>query len=233
MDRAWLLDVYRQFPNFRCDGFDITKAHFPAQHWLPDTVNFHVWDAFSEVPEEYVGAFDVVHTRTIYSAIANNNVEPLLSNMLKMLKPGGYLQWDELDASTLEAHVPPNVSGEKTEMIVRVMDLLSAAQNNLRPEWLHNLGTTMQDKGCTVVADDRLEPRKELVKAWSDNMLFIWGILNPSFSDEDMRLPPGKGVPETISRSSFAKLVAECAEEMQNGVGADMKSIVVVGQKAS
>lgn len=86
---AWVLDVHREYPNATIDGFDLTSAHFPAAGWMPSNINFHAWDAFTEVPDESVGVFDVVHVRALYSAIINNNVEPVLDNLLKMLKPGG------------------------------------------------------------------------------------------------------------------------------------------------
>ena len=96
--RAWLLELARLFPSdeIQLDGFDITSSNFPAAGWLPLNMRLHVWNAFSEVPNEFVGVFDVVHIRAMYSCIIDNKVDPLLSNLLKMLKPGGVLQIDEV-----------------------------------------------------------------------------------------------------------------------------------------
>jgi hypothetical protein len=45
-----------------------------------------ILDAFTpDLPEHLVGAFDIVHIRTIFSAVRNNAVEPLLQNLVKML----------------------------------------------------------------------------------------------------------------------------------------------------
>ncbi|KAK1089606.1 hypothetical protein LTR48_000366 [Friedmanniomyces endolithicus] len=40
----------------------------------------------SELPEEYELVFDVVTSRTIYGAVIDKKIHPLLSNMLRMLK---------------------------------------------------------------------------------------------------------------------------------------------------
>ena len=38
-----------------------------------------------------------MHARLICLAVENTKPCPNLRNLIKMLKPGGYLQWDELD----------------------------------------------------------------------------------------------------------------------------------------
>jgi hypothetical protein len=69
----------------RLQGFDISPTHFPAPGFLPKNLSMHVWDAFSELSAELVGAFDVVHIRAITSAVKDNHVEPLMKNLVKML----------------------------------------------------------------------------------------------------------------------------------------------------
>jgi chemotaxis methyl-accepting protein methylase len=80
-------------PEHACDGFDITSEHYPHKAWLPNNVSLHVWDVHTAVPEEYSGVYDVVHIRAFTSCIVSNKVEPVLEKLLKLLKPGGYLQW--------------------------------------------------------------------------------------------------------------------------------------------
>ncbi|TKA48833.1 hypothetical protein B0A55_12867, partial [Friedmanniomyces simplex] len=111
---AWLLDLARQHPQHEYFGLDITPAHFPAAGNLPPNTHLHTLDAFADLPSEYVGVFDVVSIRTIYSAVIDNNIQPLLLNLIKMLKPGAYLQWAENDASTLTARAPEDIG--KTAM---------------------------------------------------------------------------------------------------------------------
>jgi hypothetical protein len=43
-------------------------------------------DAFTpDLPAHLTGAFDIVHIRTLFSAVKDNAVEPLLGNVVKML----------------------------------------------------------------------------------------------------------------------------------------------------
>jgi hypothetical protein len=84
-----MLDLARQHPTFSIHGFDITSTSFPAKEYRPQKIAYHVWNAFHDVPMPFVGTFDVVHVRTLFSAVKNNKVKPLLSNLLRMLKPGG------------------------------------------------------------------------------------------------------------------------------------------------
>jgi len=229
--RAWLLDLSREQPHHRYDGFDITPVHFPAADWLSSkNITLHVWDAFSELQQETAGVYDVVHIRTIASAIKNNNIEPLLSNLLKMLKPGGYLQWDE--QYKLEARTPSaDVSVEATKSIVTLQAFFSAHMNQLHYDWLDNLPATLTSQGLDVVAHDRNQACPELGRAWSDNMLTVWrGIVN-FLPEQDIPLPPGMGLPEKVSRGSFAELISRSAAESTKGATAVMEQDVVVARK--
>ena len=46
----------------------------------------HTLDAFSDtLPEEFVGKYDVVHIAIFATIVKDNNPEPLLKNLLRML----------------------------------------------------------------------------------------------------------------------------------------------------
>ena len=84
--RAWLIEAAREVPSSaKLEGFDISGANFPAQEWLPANVSMHVQDAFAELPEQLVGVYDVVHIRTIVSAVPKGDPGPLLKNLVQML----------------------------------------------------------------------------------------------------------------------------------------------------
>jgi SAM-dependent methyltransferase len=53
-----------------------------------------VMDSFTtDLPDSLVGKFDVVHVRAFTAVVKNNDPAPVIANAIKMLKPGGYLQW--------------------------------------------------------------------------------------------------------------------------------------------
>jgi len=216
------------------DGFDITSSNFPAPGWLPSNLNFHVWDAFSEIPSEYVGVFDIVHIRAIYSCIKDNNIGPLLTNLLQLLKPGGYLQWDESDASTLTCQVPsPDLKAEGTQTIVKIQDLFSRAQSKLLPDWLHDLPKTLGSRGCEVLAHEEIQPANELARAWTDNILLVWRDLIPMMPAQAMPLPPGMGLPESLNRDSYAELFGKAVDECSKGAKLGMLNHVFVARKST
>ena len=173
-----------------------------------------------------------MHIRTIYSAIIDNKVEPLLSNLLKLLKPGGYLQWDESDASALHVQVPQaSLKADATIQLVKIQALFSA-QNKLYPNWLHDLGSTLQAAECEVIAHDEFEPRHDLSRAWNDNMLLVWTGVTSLVPEIEIPLPPGMGLPQTISRDSYARLLAEAVNETSKGAFIGMPYHVFVVRKS-
>ena len=44
-----------------------------------------------------LGQYDVVHRRLIFTVMRDEDARPLIRNLTRLLKPGGWLQWDELN----------------------------------------------------------------------------------------------------------------------------------------
>ena len=98
---VWIFELLPHVPpSTLIDGFDNSQDHFPASDWLPPNVSLGLFDAFGEIPSELVGKYDVVHIRTFAVIVRGNDPTTLLRNLVKMLKPGGWLQWDEMDLTT-------------------------------------------------------------------------------------------------------------------------------------
>ncbi|KAL8934499.1 MAG: hypothetical protein Q9216_005884, partial [Gyalolechia sp. 2 TL-2023] len=76
------------------------------------------WDMFIPPPAEYIGAFDVVHIRHVQLVIKDNDPAPVVRNLRALLKPTGYLQWDEVNppAKYLEK-VDPSLSTPALETL--------------------------------------------------------------------------------------------------------------------
>ena len=43
------------------------------------------------------GKYDIVHVRLLILVVENSDPRPIIRNLVQMLKPGGYLQWEELN----------------------------------------------------------------------------------------------------------------------------------------
>lgn len=64
-------------------GFDISPAQFPKNP-LPGT-KFVVWDMTKEFPEEYHNSFDLVHIRFAVFALAIEQIQSVVENLLKLI----------------------------------------------------------------------------------------------------------------------------------------------------
>ncbi|RAH66385.1 class I SAM-dependent methyltransferase, partial [Aspergillus aculeatinus CBS 121060] len=81
-------------------GYDISDLSYPPSATLPRNVKLGKLDALSDLPEEYRSAFDVVHLRLWICVIRDNCPDKLIEVATAMLKPGGYIQWEEIGRDT-------------------------------------------------------------------------------------------------------------------------------------
>ncbi|KAF2652204.1 hypothetical protein K491DRAFT_664173 [Lophiostoma macrostomum CBS 122681] len=91
-----LIDVSREIPGAQLHGFDMDLTQAPHEGWLPPNISLKHWNFFDEVPQEFAGKFDFVHVRLLVMVLPDD-AAPFISRLFELLKPGAYLQWDELD----------------------------------------------------------------------------------------------------------------------------------------
>lgn len=114
----WLHDFARDKPkSIELHGFDISLDQVAAQPWLPQNIHMHTWNLFQEPPPQFLGYFDVVHVRLVTVVVRNNDPRPVLENLAKILKPGGYLQWDEVDTINCSIKTVPGVSAPNLDKL--------------------------------------------------------------------------------------------------------------------
>lgn len=139
----WLLDLAHGVPaTVQMDGMDITLSQAPPKQWLPPNVNMRVWNIFEDVSEDLVGQFDIVHVRLLLLITPNNNAVPVIKRLAKMLKPGGYLQWEELNGFHHRVvTVNPSVDTSAFQEMHEIMD------GQGRFEWTLQLPTSLSENG--------------------------------------------------------------------------------------
>ncbi|EFZ04275.2 LaeA-like methyltransferase [Metarhizium robertsii ARSEF 23] len=87
-------------PPVACVGFDISDAHFPSAP--RENMTFVKHDMLKPFPQEYRGTFDLVHLRLMVLALKKEQIATAAENAAALLKPGGYVQWSEVEPAKLE-----------------------------------------------------------------------------------------------------------------------------------
>ncbi|KAB8227788.1 class I SAM-dependent methyltransferase [Aspergillus alliaceus] len=85
-------------------GFDISPQQFPDS---PGKIQFSVHDITMPFPKEHWNRYDLVHVRLLVAGLAESEYKTAITNIYDILKPGGYLQWEELDEETYVSKVNP------------------------------------------------------------------------------------------------------------------------------
>ncbi|KAI4863270.1 hypothetical protein F4820DRAFT_450133 [Hypoxylon rubiginosum] len=153
-------DVARNKPTAEFHGFDISLDQVGPKPWLPANISMHAWDIFQEPPARFMGYFDVVHVRLITVVVRNNDPQPVLANLTKLLKPGGYLQWDEVDTIGSSTKVVSGRAGENLDELF--------AQLKGRDTWKYHLAQIMEENGYAGSQLYTYEYGLRMARIWSD-----------------------------------------------------------------
>ena len=158
----WLRCVAQNLHHARLDGFDISLAQCPPLQWLPQNIrSLREWDLYQEPPMELRGRYDVVHARLLFVVVRDGDPRPVIRNMMMLLKPGGYLQWDELDvAHSFILKVKEDVPTIKME---ETLQMLSQAGR-----WVAKLAEAMEQCGLVDARISSFVEKTELAKAFFD-----------------------------------------------------------------
>ncbi|KAH7317889.1 S-adenosyl-L-methionine-dependent methyltransferase [Rhexocercosporidium sp. MPI-PUGE-AT-0058] len=120
-------------------GFDISTVMFPRV--AKEGFNFIQHDARKPFPVSEQAKYDLVHLRFLAAAFRERDIKGVVENVVSLLKPGGYLQWEDPDVGT---RFGPETGSVKMEA-VRAMKLELFAQNHI----LTNLPTTVMRELAT------------------------------------------------------------------------------------
>ncbi|CAK7262709.1 hypothetical protein SEPCBS57363_000181 [Sporothrix epigloea] len=120
----WLVDVAKSLPpTARLDGFDYNTSKFRPTSALPPNVQLQEANALKPFPAKLHGQYDLVHVRLIFLALRTSDWAVVAANLRTLLRPGGYLLWEEVDsvnwkgypASTQTAKILANMTRFYTE----------------------------------------------------------------------------------------------------------------------
>ncbi|KAF2681130.1 hypothetical protein K458DRAFT_344400 [Lentithecium fluviatile CBS 122367] len=229
---AWLVSLASDFEkegrHASLVGLDVQNYHYPPTGNLPPNIKLAILDAFAEdLPEDQVGQYDVVHVRAFSSVIKDDNPEPIIKNAYKMLKPGGYIQWDDLDGDSFRAvapgsHSESSIPTAATEEMVATSLQSQKVAMNLKYSWLGRLGQLYEQHGLEVVDYKKVIVKKELRSVMTVSLLMIHAHI--------ARIAVRNGCMVGTDKN-WEELWTKAGEEISQGVSLTMDMVVAVGRK--
>ncbi|KAL8906786.1 MAG: hypothetical protein Q9171_006135 [Xanthocarpia ochracea] len=168
----WLCDVASQLPTSTLHGYDIDLKQCPPKEWLPSNTEIRDWDLLGEVRDEMVAKYDYIHTRLLVLVVQNQNPQPIIRSLFRMLKPGGYLQWDELDTTHTHITKTPSSSSSAFDRPTPALDALASwSKADGRHDWTVRLPEFLKEEGFEDTGIEYNEEGKGLTRAFSEQHL--------------------------------------------------------------
>ncbi|RDW86565.1 class I SAM-dependent methyltransferase [Aspergillus mulundensis] len=97
-------------------GFDISSEQFPQS--TPDNVSFSLHNVLKPFPPEYHGKYDLVYVRLLVAAVPESEYEIAVRNLVEILKPGGYIQWTDINSAFLSSPTNDNLTDPRCSFFV-------------------------------------------------------------------------------------------------------------------
>jgi hypothetical protein len=117
----WLEDVAEYLSVFaplehNYVGFDISTKHFPVPP--ASGMSFHQHDILQPFPAEHQLQYDLVHIRLLVLALRKDQFRTAIANVVQLLKPGGFIQWEEFETKNM-TFIPPSAITSEVRGIMR------------------------------------------------------------------------------------------------------------------
>ncbi|KAL3458867.1 S-adenosyl-L-methionine-dependent methyltransferase [Aspergillus heterothallicus] len=204
-------------------GFDISSAQFPA---APNGFELSVHDVLTPFPTEHHGRYDLIHVRLLVTALGESEFETAVQNISTILKPGGYLQWVEIDYSPL--YDPENIHHPKAMPMIhawtKYMD-----QNNISQNAPSAIAKAFEKAGLENILNRPFVVRgrediKARAQAWE---LGFWSTVMPLVLRRT-----GDAVSNDDASEKAKVIIADLETSFAEGEVINVRFGTVIGQKA-
>lgn len=165
-----------------------------------------------------IGIYDVVHVRLLVLVVQKSDPRHILRNLLRMLKPGGYIQWDELDYPG--THVRTGNSSFRTPALHQLREMVYSRG---RHDWTLQLPEVFAEEGLLDIMFYHFQDLPQLARANGEQHLLTMEEFASSLAKTDHREEATK----------IFKLIQDAGHEVSNGAALSMPRVVCVGRKAS
>ncbi|KAK2038881.1 umta methyltransferase family protein [Colletotrichum somersetense] len=191
-------------------------AESPHQQWLPPNVRVRHLNILQDIPDDLIGKYDYVHTRLLVLVVESQDPRPIIRNLGKLLKPGGRLQWDELD--TVNVSVQKVDPALPTPALDQLRDWTRAGG---RHDWTVRLADFVTEEGFIDANMDFVGDGLELARAFNDqHMLTV-----EEFAEGLAKLGNAE------SAAKYFRLVEEAHSESMSGAALSVPRVVCTARK--
>ena len=163
-----------------------------------------------------VGAYDVVHVRLLVLVVENGDPRSILRNLIKLLRPGGYLQWDELDHPG--THVK---SVDDCVLTSALRELVALNYSQGRNNWTTRLADICTSEGLEGAQLFHFEDSMELAKANNELLLLTMEEFASRLDKVDKKNEAAK----------VYQLVKEVYGEALRGAAVSLPKVICVASK--
>ncbi|KAE8378008.1 S-adenosyl-L-methionine-dependent methyltransferase [Aspergillus bertholletiae] len=218
----WLAQLHseQQKGSIRMDGFDIDITQCPTAGWLPDNIHFQQWNATERPPSELHGQFDLVHLRLVMIGISNEDVSALVEHLSLLLKPGGWLQWEEMNnfdnkVLTVDEATPKTAITELLQWMT-----IGPKERRKGNEWRLTIPGVLQQHGFTnVTVENHMDPPH--LRRWLTEVSFqtLTEFASKQFA------------PDSKEATWLTQILADAHGECKNGAAIHMGKLICLAQK--
>ncbi|KAK6360203.1 hypothetical protein TWF730_006353 [Orbilia blumenaviensis] len=167
----WLTQLAESLPStVKLDGFDITDRLFPDASTLPENVSFSILNVLEPVPEHLYEKYDLVHIRGLCLVLKTGEWDGVVKNIAKLIKPGGYLVWEDTNPGSSQA-IPPTKVANQAAAVLGYMCKLRGGD----PLCCHSLPAHFKNNGFTMIPPPTERDPKHLPSAGVEFYLHISG----------------------------------------------------------
>ncbi|RDL41295.1 S-adenosyl-L-methionine-dependent methyltransferase [Venustampulla echinocandica] len=220
----WLTELSRILPaSAQLDGFDVSHEQCPPKEFMPSNVSLYIHDCLSEPPNHLHEQYDIIHIQMFNSVVKDNDPEPVIRNMIKMLKPGGYISWGEFDFASWKTI--SSTGGEPSSDLDKLL-FYNATVGNTKPvnflatHWPQRLPQIYADHGLTEIVTDRNPFSPEVTTYMLDTFMVAAEEISYNVLD---RIGGGQG--------DVARGLIEKVTQNRRNMSIQLDRLVTVGRK--
>ncbi|KAL9108510.1 MAG: hypothetical protein Q9227_006725 [Pyrenula ochraceoflavens] len=169
----WLLDLAPKcHPTTKLFALDINPAQLPPSAWLPKSIQSRYFNVFDGViAGDLEKSFDIINMQVVFSFVKDHHISLVLDKILRLLKPGGYLQWTDFDGFNAVC-ISPDPSYE-SEFVPRFhFDVWKLIGQPLS-SWMDKLDTIFLSKDLKNVKSLTPQCKLDKLRFWTQEYLMV------------------------------------------------------------